>query len=530
MMELETTLDESLAQVALPAGTSLSGDQFTIIERISAGGFGITYRAKDNILGRTIVIKECFADDFCLRSGKSVIARNQAYEKHFRSTVTMFMREARSLAKLRHQNIVGVHRAFEENETAYMVLDLINGFDLHNIMQANNAPLPPDGVKDMLLQLLDAIETIHMADLLHRDISPDNVMIETDGNPVLIDFGAARGDASRRTRAMSAMLVVKDGYSPQEFYMAGSLQTPCSDLYGLAATFYHILSGKPPPNSQIRMMEIAAKNPDPCVPLVGRIDGYAPSFLRAIDMAMQSLPKDRLQSAEDWRDMILQGENEAPTVAPKTVPVATVAEAAPAPLELKRTLTKLVEETNAEVHKTQLKVVETAPAKAPEPEKSVSPEWVEQFNRDTLARELAGDGENITSEAQVDPSIESELLDDGSGAAPTAGPAQTAAATPPDAADCAETDWIGRAHEKQERTRALLLAESEQQGTFRQALSKADPTPAPDYNSAPILTDEGEGAPQPQPQMSVVKALLIYLGAGIGLGLVAVIGYLAIML
>jgi len=237
MMELETTLDESLAQVALPAGTSLSGDQFTIIERISAGGFGITYRAKDNMLGRTIVIKECFADDFCLRSGKSVIARNQAYEKHFRSTVTMFMREARSLAKLRHQNIVGVHRAFEENETAYMVLDLINGFDLHNIMQANNAPLPPDGVKDMLLQLLDAIETIHMADLLHRDISPDNVMIETDGNPVLIDFGAARGDASRRTRAMSAMLVVKDGYSPQEFYMAGSLQTPCSDLYGLADTF-----------------------------------------------------------------------------------------------------------------------------------------------------------------------------------------------------------------------------------------------------------------------------------------------------
>ena len=103
---------------SLPIGTTLSGEQFTITEHLGAGGFGITYRARDNVLGRTVVIKECYYEDFCARSGKSVVARSQSYAKPIRSIVAMFMREAQSLAKIRHPNIVGVHRAFEENDTA----------------------------------------------------------------------------------------------------------------------------------------------------------------------------------------------------------------------------------------------------------------------------------------------------------------------------------------------------------------------------------------------------------------------------
>lgn len=515
-MELEAALEQSLAEVALPVGTKLLGDQFTISERISAGGFGITYRATDNILGRTIVIKECYADDFCLRSGRNVVARNKAFEKHFKSTVTMFMREARSLAKLRHPNIVGVHRAFEENETAYMVLDLIDGFDLHNILKANAAPLPPDGVKDMLLQLLDAVETIHNADLLHRDISPDNVMIERDGNPVLIDFGAARGDASRRTRAMSAMLVVKDGYSPQEFYMAGSLQTPSSDLYGLAATFYHILSGKAPPNSQNRMMEIAGKSPDPCEPLAGRIDGYAPSFLKAIDKAMQTLPRDRLQSADEWREMIYDSESEAPVCAPTPPPVAPTTK----PEELEKVLSRLVEETNEEVRKTRLMVVEPE-AKAPtEPEKPASPEWVEQFNKDTFARELRGADENIDVADGDEDAAEVIALRPEGEAAEIAAPVE-AMPEPDDG----ETNWIERAHEKQERTRALLLAEESQPTGIMQAMGR--------MTSAGVTVSSTPSEPlvEPQPEApSVVKSLLIWLAAGIGLGLVVVLIYLALVL
>ena len=108
------------AEQALPIGTVLSGDQFTITEHLGAGGFGLTYRAEDNVLGRTVVIKECYYEDFCFRDGNSVVARSTTYAKPIRSIVKMFMREAQSLAKLRHPNIVGVHRAFEENHTAYI--------------------------------------------------------------------------------------------------------------------------------------------------------------------------------------------------------------------------------------------------------------------------------------------------------------------------------------------------------------------------------------------------------------------------
>ncbi|MCY4179458.1 MAG: serine/threonine-protein kinase, partial [Litoreibacter sp.] len=194
----------------LPDGTELAGGLFTITGALGAGGFGITYKATDNVLGRPVVIKECFPDDFCTRGpdGRSVGLRSAEKDSQVRSIVQMFMSEARALAKLRHPTIVGVHSAFEENNTAYMALDLLDGTDLFNLIVAQKDGFSPKWVKATLLQLLDAIEQVHAADLLHRDISPDNIMIEPSGNPVLIDFGAARGDASRRTRAISSLLVV----------------------------------------------------------------------------------------------------------------------------------------------------------------------------------------------------------------------------------------------------------------------------------------------------------------------------------
>ncbi|MEM7752545.1 MAG: serine/threonine-protein kinase, partial [Pseudomonadota bacterium] len=208
MTDANVAHESSLADQALPIGTKLSGDQFTITGHLGAGGFGITYRAEDNVLGRTIVIKECFPEDFGVRHGTNVVARSANYAKPMRSIVRMFMREARSLAKLRHPNIVGVHRAFEEHETAYMALDLIEGRDLFDILDRGSPRLSPARVKDILLQLLDAIEKVHEMGLLHRDISPDNILIEKTGTPVLIDFGAARADSGgRHTRAVSSLLV-----------------------------------------------------------------------------------------------------------------------------------------------------------------------------------------------------------------------------------------------------------------------------------------------------------------------------------
>jgi hypothetical protein len=121
---------------------------------------------------------------------------------------------------------------------------------------------------------------------------------------VLIDFGASRKEVTRKSRAVSGLRVVKDGYSPQEFYVSGSKQAPCSDLYALAASFYHLISGETPKTSQERLSAIAGREGDPLRPLAGRFRGYPVEFLRAIDKAMAIFPRDRLQSVDEWRAML----------------------------------------------------------------------------------------------------------------------------------------------------------------------------------------------------------------------------------
>lgn len=366
-------MDRETRSEALPDGTTLLGDQFTIDRALSNGGFGITYLAKDNYLDRSVVIKECYPEVFCMRQGKDVLVRSEQHKTKYRTIVEMFMREARSIAKMRHPNIVGVHRIFEDNQTAYMVLDLIHGRDLLSIIKDKNDPLPPDQIKEILIKVLDAVDLVHQNDLLHRDISPDNILLDKWGNPFLIDFGAAREEASRETRAVSSVLVVKDGYSPQEFYFAGGKQGPSSDLYALGATFYHLISGTAPPNSQTRMAEFAGNSPDPCEPLVGRFPEYDQAFLAAIDKAMQILPKARLQSATEWLNIInKEGERVKPLKLSSR-------------FDLNKTLTRLVSETNEYVLNSEPREPKPAPLalKPVKPKVVSTPGWVDDFNDET---------------------------------------------------------------------------------------------------------------------------------------------------
>jgi serine/threonine protein kinase len=365
--------DQKERSEALPDGTPLLGDQFTIERALSNGGFGITYLARDNYLDRRVVIKECYPEVFCMREGKKVVVRSDQHKAKYRTIVKMFMREARSIAKMRHPNIVGVHRIFEDNHTAYMVLDLIHGRDLLSIVNDKKEPLPPAQIKEILIKVLDAVDLVHKNDLLHRDISPDNILLDKWGSPFLIDFGAAREEASRETRAVSAVLIVKDGYSPQEFYFAGGKQGPSSDLYALGATFYHLISGVAPPNSQTRMAEFAGRNPDPCEPLAGRFPEYDLQFLEAIDKAMQILPKARLQSAAEWLEIInKEGERVKPLQLSSR-------------FDLNKTLTRLISETNEYVLNSEPRIPKSEPlALKPADMKPVkSPGWVEEFNQET---------------------------------------------------------------------------------------------------------------------------------------------------
>ncbi|MDZ4069371.1 MAG: protein kinase, partial [Tabrizicola sp.] len=202
--------------------------------------------------------------------------------------------------------------------------------DLLQTVEGTARPLTPKEIVSFLHTMLDALGHVHDRGLLHRDISPDNIILnKATGQPILIDFGASRKEVTRKSRALSGLRVVKDGYSPQEFYVSGSKQAPCSDLYALAASFYHLITGETPKTSQERLSAIAGREGDPLRPLAGRFKTYPRGFLDAIDKAMAIFPRDRLQSVDDWRSM-LTGDAARPVSEP-VVPAASVARAVSAP-------------------------------------------------------------------------------------------------------------------------------------------------------------------------------------------------------
>ena len=288
---------------ALKPGTELLHGQFRIEKFLNAGGFGMTYLARDS-LDRIVVIKECFPSSMCCRNDGNVMARSRQHQPEFDAVVKHFGAEARRLSKLQHPNIVGIHQVFEDNMTAYMALDFVRGRDLLDTIEDPRMKLHPRDVKDILLKCLEAVHYIHNNDVLHRDISPDNILIDGKGNPVLIDFGAAKEEATRASRALSALHVVKDGYSPHEFYIAGSSQDASSDLYSLGATIYHVLTGIAPPDSQARVSAIAADRPDPYLKVSGKFPQFEDAFLHAIDKALSVFPPDRIQSAREWIELV----------------------------------------------------------------------------------------------------------------------------------------------------------------------------------------------------------------------------------
>ncbi|MCB2135840.1 MAG: protein kinase [Rhodobacteraceae bacterium] len=393
----------------LEPGETLLQGQYTIERFLNSGGFGITYTARDS-LDRRVVIKECFAAAFCHRTRSIVRVRTREQQDDFRSIVKLFVQEAKSLSKLKHPNIVGVHQVFEDNQTAYMALDFIDGRDLHDTLSDPNHGLSPAAVRSILMQLLDAVGYMHKEKLLHRDISPDNILLDASRKPVLIDFGASRQQMPKSERAMSAFRVVKDGYSPQEFYLAGSPQYPSSDIYALGATFYHLIAGEAPPNSQARLAAIAGGDPDPCLPLFEKAVGYDQVFCDAIDKAMRVLPKDRLQDAGEWIEMITAARPKPAAVVPlKPVQVADD------PVDEK--ISALVNSINQDVMAASVEPEpvkeEVAAATPPKPKRYEA--LAAMFQEDdteepeVVAEELAEDATETTSDIAAEDDLEDEV-------------------------------------------------------------------------------------------------------------------------
>jgi len=279
---------------ALKEGTCVA--DFRVADVLGAGGFGITYRAHDLKLDRTIALKEYFPVSLALRvDGETVASRPDGVEGGYTWGLEKFLQEANALAKLSHANIVGVNSFFYANCTAYMVLDFIEGPSLKQWLRALRRKPNSDEIDRLFAPLLDALDAIHRKGLLHRDIAPKNIMLAKPFTPLLIDFGAARELVAHRSQTFAALLT--PGYAPFEQYMASTgSQGPWTDLYSLGATFYEAITGAPPPDSPERTLD------DRCVPIadIGR-GRYRPELLDAIDWMLRPMPKDRPQSIADLR-------------------------------------------------------------------------------------------------------------------------------------------------------------------------------------------------------------------------------------
>lgn len=295
---------------ALPAGARVG--KYEILGVLGQGGFGITYRGRDATLNRDVAIKEFLPVYIATRqSGSQVLPRSTHVAEDFRWGRSRFLEEARTLAKLTGTpGIVDVFDFIEANGTAYTVMALARGETLENLLRREGR-LPQSAIQQMLPPLLAGLERVHQAGFLHRDIKPGNILLDSDRRPTLIDFGASRGELQDRTRSMTA--VYTPGYAPFE-QVAADRQGAYSDIFALAATLYHCVTGAPPPSSSRRMTS------DELVPASQAArDHYAPTLLAAIDAGLALRPVDRPQSIAEWR-LRFAGAEPSTRVAPAPRP------------------------------------------------------------------------------------------------------------------------------------------------------------------------------------------------------------------
>jgi hypothetical protein len=316
---------------ALPAQHRL---HWYVLERVlGQGGFGITYLARDANLDQPVAIKEYLPVDVATRRpDASVRSRTEEQSERYRWGLDRFIREARTLARFDHANIVRVLSVFEHNNTAYMVMRFEEGENLAALLERRRT-LPEDELMRVVLPILDGLELVHNAGFIHRDIKPDNIHIRDDGSPVLLDFGSARHSMGH---ARTVTILVAPGYAPfEQYYSSGENQGPWTDLYSLGATCYRAIAGIPPMDAIARSKGILGSTREILIPAATIGAGrYSPALLKAVDHALQFAEKDRPQTIAEWRHELTAGGKPAARAAAKTMLVtpATAAPGAVAPV------------------------------------------------------------------------------------------------------------------------------------------------------------------------------------------------------
>lgn len=269
-------------------------DRYIIGNLINFGGFGITYKAWDIRMEKVVAIKEHFPSQGGLAhrvpDSKTVSAFNVKRKAEYEASVQRFKSEAHFMAKFNsHQNIVNVFNCCDDNGTAYLHMEYLDGWNLSEYTRLRGGKLSVEETLRIAFAVIDALKDIHRAGVLHRDIAPDNIFITKDGKIKLIDFGAARfGKSAEKT------LILKVGYAPPEQYNTESEQGPYTDIYALGATLYTVLTGVKPVESTNRKND---GNSTDSVVSPDKLDSNIPSYIsNTIMKAMAIEPVMRFQN------------------------------------------------------------------------------------------------------------------------------------------------------------------------------------------------------------------------------------------
>ena len=291
---------------ALAPGTRL--DEFEIERVLGAGGFGVTYLARDLSLDAWRAVKEYLPRDWGTRQRDGTIGpRTGADAEDYQWGLTRFLEEARILARFDHPNLVRVYRVFEAAGTAYMVTEYVEGRTLAAGLK-EAGPWPEPQVRELLDALTDGLAAVHGSGLLHRDIKPGNVMVRPDGTPVLIDFGAARQAMGRQSRSVTAVLT--PGYAPIEQYSPRGNQGPWTDIYALGALAYEALSGQVPEDATERVRTDRLRPVAEVAP-----QHVSEELALALGAALAVDEEDRPQSLDAWQALLAGTAGVAPVSA-----------------------------------------------------------------------------------------------------------------------------------------------------------------------------------------------------------------------
>lgn len=308
---------------ALAPGVVTEGYRIETV--LGAGGFGITYRATEVLLNRSVAIKEYLPSGIAMREqdGLSLSPIGATETETFAWGMDRFRSEAQILVGFRHPNIVSVLRYFETNGTGYLVMEFVEGRTLGQLLEPDKA-LDETEVHEIIGPLLDGLEAVHEQGFLHRDIKPANIFIRQDGSPVLIDFGAARFALGQQSKTLTS--IVSAGYAPYEQYDSVGKQGAWTDVYAIGGVLYRCVTGTRPAEAPSRVAAVFAGDTDPMptAASAAKVE-CSNALLAAIDTALAIREANRPQTVNELRSLI--------GVASQTVVARPATEVGPSSIE-----------------------------------------------------------------------------------------------------------------------------------------------------------------------------------------------------